>query len=134
MSKKSFKDLPREEQIAAVRLSMEAGGSNTSVARALGTTPGTVAGIRFKNNIPSRNQPHGQSRTTDTKSSVLSDTSEPSRTPFKLKMAASEAKQCLAFDEGGRQCAGAREAGSDYCAKPDHQALEKKLQKKPARR
>ncbi len=52
-----FKNLSKEQKVAAVRAAMEAGHSNASAAEALGTTAGTVAGIRFKNGIPSKNRP-----------------------------------------------------------------------------
>jgi hypothetical protein len=40
-----------------------------------------------------------------------------------LKLAASEATQCIAVDKFRQRCAYEKEAGSDYCGLPQHQAL-----------
>lgn len=45
--------------------------------------------------------------------------------PTKYKLAASEATQCHAHDENSRQCGYERVPGSNYCALPKHQALDK---------
>lgn len=127
---------PTREQV--VRQLMEAGGSNKSVGKELGVSPNTIASYRHRKGIPSTNEApvmRGQRRTgtAQARSSVMSDTAE-SPVPLRLKMATSEATQCMAKDEDGMQCGFKREEGSKYCAKPAHQALEERSKKKPARR
>lgn len=70
-----------EERIALVRQAMEDGHSNTSAAKALGTTLGTIAGLRNKNKIPSKNS--------------APPMYPPTIPRQRLKVAVSEAKQCI---------------------------------------
>jgi len=55
--KKLYDDMSPEEREHIVRQLMDAGGSNRSVAAALGTTRGTIARLRRTKNIPSKNKP-----------------------------------------------------------------------------
>jgi len=51
---KRWKNLSKEEQVEKVRFAMEDKHTNRSAALALGTTPGTIAGIRHRNDIPAQ--------------------------------------------------------------------------------
>lgn len=107
--------LPDDALKEMVKRLMAAGGSNASVAKELGTNPNTIASYRHRKGIPSRNEAPFKRQKKEKK---------------KMRPAASEATQCKARVMG-HQCAWEREPGSDYCALPHHQALEKRH---PARR
>ncbi len=112
-----FSELPRDEQIALVRKRMEAGDSNTTAAEYLGTTPGTVAGIRFKHNIPSKNkstQAMAKAKATQEPASVTPTVVSKPQAP-RYVLAASEATQCTHEDETGRRCAYEKEPRSTRC-------------------
>ncbi len=109
-----WKNLTRDEQIAEVRKEMtKPGTSNKSAATALGATPGMVAGIRYKNDIPSTNKPglHAEPEAAPALNRPL------------LKMAASEATQCRRRDNDNHQCGCEREPDSYFCLK--HQPKQK---------
>lgn len=54
MAKKTFAEMNEDERAEAIRPLMKAGHTNKTAAEALGTTPGTIAGIRHRKGIPSR--------------------------------------------------------------------------------
>ena len=54
MAKKLFADMDEDERAEVIRPLMEAGHTNKTAAKVLGTTPGTVAGIRHRKKIPAR--------------------------------------------------------------------------------
>jgi len=98
-----------------VRPLMKVGHSNRSAAKTLGVTPGMIAGVRHRQNIPSRNRSTGGKAKKSASNVVRLPTK---RAPPRLhgaapmyKMAASEARQCKY--EGG--CGYEREPGSDFC-------------------
>ncbi len=132
----TYKKLKEPKREKEVRRLMEAGGSNRSVAKALGTKHNTIASYRYRKNIPSTHDAPPMGRRRDTKivrSSVMSATTKQSTPPLKLRLPASEAQRCLAKNNSGQQCHFVREEDSKYCALPQHQALEQKQKKKPAR-
>jgi hypothetical protein len=51
----SWRALTLDERAVLVRQLMEVGHSNATCAKALGITPGQVAGVRWLRDIPSRN-------------------------------------------------------------------------------
>lgn len=134
---KQWKALSKEQQIEEVREAMAVPGtSNKSAATKLGATPGMVAGIRFKNNIPSTNKPG------DAPKIKAAEVAEPpSVVPVKvpdvveeapplptpqgatkpkpnlppLKLAPTEAVQCHHIFDDSRRCGGLQEPGSRYC-------------------
>ncbi len=117
-----WKALSKEQQVDEVRTAMaEQGATNKSTATKLGTTPGTVAGIRYKNDIPSTNEPRGQAaikaRLRPTPARVVA--AKPSKQPDlrPLKMAASEATQCCHIFGDNTRCGGEQEPDSRYCAR-----------------
>lgn len=99
-----WRALSKEQKIAEIREAMQQGHSNTTAAEALGATPGIVAGIRYKNNIPPRSAPPSRAAP---------------RTPApawpRPKLAASEATQCVHCGPDKLRCAYERVAGSLYC-------------------
>jgi len=128
-TKNQWDDMSPEEREAAVRTLMAAGGSNTSVAKELGTTDGAIAGLRRRKGIPSINEPPSMGKPKQEQGLAPAPTfGQPE--PPRYKMAATEATQCHAHDEEGRRCGYERAPNSVYCILPKHQAL----QKKPARR
>lgn len=174
---KAWGDMSPQEREAAVRELMAKGGSNASVAKELDTTPGTIAGFRYKRGIPSTNASHGGYKEKEpaqkarampapkpearkapaarakpspapaaepARKAVAERKPQPIPAPepaamrpsesVMLKLAASEATQCVVHDEDGKRCGYERAPGSLYCGLPHHQAIGKKLQKKPARR
>lgn len=174
---KAWGDMSPQEREAAVRELMAKGGSNASVAKELDTTPGTIAGFRYKRGIPSTNAAHGGYKEKEPEHKARKmpapkpearkapaakarpspapaaepvrkvpaerkpqpiPAPEPAATrpsePLMLKLAASEATQCVVHDETGKRCGYERAPGSLYCRLPHHQALEKKRTKKQARR
>lgn len=116
MSKKTkkgrlFNKLPPEARAEKVRALMEAGHSNKTAAVALGTTLGTVVGIRRKYGIPSLNPQGGAASVAAPKPATVEDTERP-QPPF--KPAASEATQCIERVTE-YQCGYEQEPGSDRC-------------------
>lgn len=138
--KKTWDTMDPDERELEVRRLMAEGGSNSSVAKELGTTLGAIAGIRYKKKIPSthdvpsfskpkaapKQAPKPPPRAAPTE--VQKSSGPPP--PPKYKLAASEAVQCHAHDEDNRRCGYERMQGSNYCPLPQHQAL----QESPARR
>lgn len=112
MTNKSFRGKPLLERIAAVRALMDAGHSNKSAAKELDVKPGVVAGLRTRYNIPSKNPPGFKARAK-------------SSSGYLLHLATSEATRCKA-KVGEYVCRYEQEPGSDFCARPEHQALVKK--------
>lgn len=109
---KLFDDMSRDEQVAAIRELMGAGNSYRVTGDILGTTKGTVAGICRDYHIPSKNKPG------------FGDVPK-GPSGYVLRIAESEATRCKAKVEN-YQCRYEREPGSDYCARPVHQTLEKR--------
>ena len=110
--KKLYSDMSPDEREAAVRTLMQAGGSNKSVAQALGTTPGAIAGIRYRRNIPSSHR-SGFVDVKKSESGVLLP-----RIPAVpgLLEAKSEASRC---EYKGAHCPYEAKPGSPFC--PLHQ-------------
>ncbi|MCC7500315.1 hypothetical protein IT396_00720 [Candidatus Nomurabacteria bacterium] len=103
-----WRQLSKEQKIDAVRQAMFEGHTNVTAAQKLGTTPGAIAGIRFKNNIPSR----GNIR-------VEEKPAPAPRVPTSLrpKLAINEATQCIWVDPSdGMRCAYEQLPGSRHCA------------------
>lgn len=87
----------KSERVQAVRDAMVAGHSNRSAAKALGTTRGTIAGIRRKHDIPTTYQ-------------------APVRKPLERPtLAAHESVQCTYEFPSGQRCAYKQTEGSDRC-------------------
>lgn len=112
----------KEEREALVAQAMADGHSNTSAAKALRTSPGTIAGIRRVAKIPSKNPPtHGvaiePARSSPAVSAPKTSASLPEARP-RPKLAASEATQCTERINGN-PCAFERVPGSTKC--PVHQ-------------
>lgn len=104
MAKKNiFLDLSRREQADIVRLEMKGGGSFGSVAAKYGVKRGRIAGICRDFNIATQRSAK--------------------RPP--LKLAVNEASQCVARTNGSR-CAYEKQPGSEYCGRPEHQALSRR--------
>lgn len=105
-----WRQLSKEERIEKVKEAMLEGHTNVTAAQKLGTTPGTVAGIRFKNKIPSRGNIRAEEKSAPAQAAPST----------KRKLAISEAAQCIWVDHSDRlRCAYERLPNSDYCA--DHQ-------------
>ncbi len=103
-----WRNLSKEQKIDAVRQAMLEGHTNVTAAQKLGTTPGAIAGIRFKNNIPSR----GNIRVEEKPAPVTKVT--PSLRP---KLAINEATQCTWVDPSDdMRCAYEQLPGSRHCA------------------
>ncbi len=114
--KKLYSEMSAAARERAVRRIMDAGGSNRSAAKELGTTPGTIAGFRNRKDIPSKNE------------SGFADVKK-SQSGVPLKMAATEATQCTVVDERGLRCAYEHVFGSPYCGLPQHQKLAEKARR-----
>ncbi len=120
-----WKALSKEQKVEEVRAAMaQQGASNTSVATELGCTPGMVSGIRFKNKIPSTNEPRGAAaKKVAAKPVIVPSLPKPRKEARRkpdlppLKMAASEATQCHHRDGDDYRCGGEREPDSEYCAR-----------------
>lgn len=112
-----FSDLSPEEKVEIIRTMMAAGGSNKSLAKELGTTPGTIAGIRWKNNIPSTHPPaFGRSPRVAVVPTPASAPTPPRAPTARRTLAASEASQCERHDEDNLRCAYERERGRRFCS------------------
>jgi hypothetical protein len=107
-----FATMSRDEQAAAIRPHMAAGGSYTSLSKRFAVGVGRIAGICRDYDIPSTHPP-GFSHVRKSTSGAV------------LRFAVSEADQCEA-DVDGHRCGYVRVLGSRYCPLPQHQALEKK--------
>lgn len=134
---KDFYSLKEPEREHVVRRLMEAGGSNHTVAKKLGTKPNTIASYRNRKKIPSTNKAPSMGKPTEEPEPqapsppLPAPAPAPQEPPRRHKMSATEATQCLAQDEDGRRCGYERLPGSGYCGLPQHQALHNK---EPARR
>ncbi len=105
-----WSQLSKEERIERVKRAMLEGHTNVTAAQKLGTTPGSIAGIRFKNKIPSRGNIRAEEKPAPAQPGP----------PTKRKLAISEATQCVWVDPSDRlRCAYERLPDSKYCA--DHQ-------------
>ncbi len=116
MAEKSYDDMTPEERVEAVRQLMAAGHSNVTAARALGVEPGVVSGIRWRKHIPSTHKPGFE---------VGFTTRAKSSSGYVVRVAKSEETRCKAKVHG-MLCRYERDPGSEYCARPEHQALEKR--------
>lgn len=104
-----FESYPLEEGIKIVTELMQAGESNSSVARILKTSRGAIAGFRRRHGIPSKHPPP------DMRKKVMS-AAPASKVPIKL--AVHEREQCIADVKIGTKlyrCGGLREPGSPFC-------------------
>lgn len=98
--KTKFGKLTREELVALIRKLMAEGKSNKSAAKALGVKLGVVAGLRYKEKIPSTHKPSIR-------------TPPPPAPPREQVLVvggpkprlAPPGKECTFVDEDGRQCA-----------------------------
>lgn len=102
-----------DEHTEVLKRLMDDGHSNISAAAALQTTPGTIAGFRFKNNIPSKNPPVTPRKKAPEevpRTAVYVPTHPPQ------KLAASEATQCAYTDpKDGKRCGYERKPCSTFC-------------------
>lgn len=126
--------LPPDDREKEVRRLMEAGGSNISVAKALGTKPNSIASYRNRKGIPSTHDAPSMGKSAPQKPPPAPHPSTPSIKPMpqdkpRLKLAAAEATQCVARDEDGRRCGYERHPGSEYCGLPQHQKLKTKARR-----
>lgn len=106
---KLFLQLTRDEQAALVRPLMEAGGSYGTVASEFTVTRNRIAGICRDYKIRSNKNP-GFGDVVKTSSGYV------------VRIAESEETRCRAL-MGDFKCRYEHEPGSDYCARPEHQAL-----------
>lgn len=110
-----FKKQTKAEQIRLVREAILAGHtSNIRIAEYLGTTPGTVAGIRFRNKIPLVPEVSPAPEPSPRSDPAEVHTKESDLPP--LKVAASEATQCMKEVLGDKRCAFERLPRSKFCA------------------
>jgi len=136
--RKKYKKLSRcktdDERNALVAEAMEDGHSNKTAAKALGTTPGTIAGIRNRAKIPSKHRPtHGtaieaaSSPPPPEQKSLLE--AEPEYEPppqsavdMNLRFAGDDwAHQCQhQVDAEGHLCSFKQMPGENYCPKHLH--------------
>jgi len=114
--KKPFQKWSLGKQVSTVRRLMKDGHSNKSAAKELGVKPGVIAGIRWRNKIPSTHPPAFEVGFTKLAKSAGGRV---------LKLAPPGPTQCEANVDGHR-CAYLKVLGSDYCGLPTHQALAKK--------
>ena len=110
--RKSFAEMNKKERENAIRALMEDGHSNKTAAMELGVKPGVIAGLRWRHKIPSKNET-GFKPLLKGQSGII------------LRLATSELTRCKA-PMGEYVCRYEQEPGSDYCARPEHQALEQK--------
>ena len=115
---------PRREQV--VRRLMEEGGSNVSVAKALGTKPNTIASYRHRKKIPSTNPaPFGGTAQPAKKEAAKAPKKKPNQEPRLpnvpgLRESPSEAARCEA---PGMRCPYEATPGTPFC--PLHQPKQK---------
>jgi len=108
--KKPFLKLSRPEQADVVRPLMEAGESYGSVAKEFGVKRGRIAGICRDYGIKT------------TRSAGFEELPK-SSSGYVLRLAKTEETRCKATVHG-MLCRYEREPDSDYCARPEHQALD----------
>lgn len=115
MATKPFSHMTEDERAAVIRSLMEEGHTNKTAAVALGTTPGTVAGIRHRKKIPSRpKEPKAEkpAPVPTPKPTPAMDADPRPKPPFKAAVA--EHLQCTYVDSDTRRCAYIKEEG-DLC-------------------